>query len=63
MDDYDEDLLQNPFFKALSTKGKSIYQQAVEDRRTVRFSHPFHTFDSKKPFIFMFYQIVLLFYQ
>lgn len=35
MDDYDEDLLQNPFFKALSTKGKSIYQQAVEDRRTV----------------------------
>jgi len=35
MDDYDEDLHQNPFFKALTTKGKQIYQQAIENRRTV----------------------------
>ncbi|XP_066923620.1 ankyrin repeat domain-containing protein 27-like [Clytia hemisphaerica] len=35
MDDYDEDLQLNPFFKALTTKGKQIYQKATEERRTI----------------------------
>lgn len=35
MDDYDEDLLQNPFYKALISKGKQLYQDAIENRRTV----------------------------
>lgn len=35
MDEYDEDLLQNPFYKALTSKGKQLYQDATESRRTV----------------------------
>lgn len=34
--DYDEDLLVNPFYKALTTKGKELYQHATDNRWTVR---------------------------
>lgn len=33
--DYDEDLLVNPFYKALTTKGKELYQHATDNRWTV----------------------------
>ena len=32
---YDEDLLVNPFYKALMAKGKSLYQEAINNRWTV----------------------------
>ena len=35
MDSYDEDLMLNPFYKALNTKGKQLYQQATDNRWTV----------------------------
>lgn len=32
---YDEDLLANPFYKALMAKGKLLYQEAINNRWTV----------------------------
>ena len=44
MDEYDEDLLQNPFYKALVSKGKQLYLDATENRRTVSASFCLHYF-------------------
>ena len=37
MDGYDEDISENPFYKAFISKGKSLYNLAADNRWTVCF--------------------------